>query len=217
MPMFQTSKVRKMDTDYHIGQIEKAVISLVLIILLFAGRCSAQWVEYRTVYGFADTVVSLITYVRDGDSYRIRGLMPENKLARLIGVDCPEVAGGYIAKTQPFGPEVADSVELLLEHKDVRYQFWGFDVYKRPLVEVYYMENGELVSVAETILSKGWGVYYSSSKLPKEIRERYKVLAAQAKKKKIGIYGKHPTMKDYKLILPRKWRKMYPMGAAQVD
>lgn len=206
-----------MDTDYRIGQIEKAVIAFILFLLLFAGRCSAQWIEYRTVYGFSDTVVSIITYVRDGDSYRIRGLLPENKLARLIGVDCPEIGGGYIAKTQPFGPEMADSVELLLEHKDVRYQFWGFDIYKRPLVDVYYMENGEPMSVAETILSKGWGVYYYDKRIPKAVRERYKALAAEAKKKKIGIYGKHPTIKDYKLILPKNWRKLYPMGAAQID
>lgn len=136
----------------------------------------------------ADTTINdVVTRVRDGDSYYLKGLAD---FVRIAGVDAPEIYWGPGTKDQDFGRAIGDSVRLALKGKSATYAFLGMDELKRPLVIVYV--DGK--DFAETLLSKGWAWSYGTKNLPMAVNKRYKSLMNEAKKKKLGLWkGKSPV------------------------
>ena len=137
---------------------------------------------------FADTTINdVVTRVRDGDSYYLKGMAD---FVRIAGIDAPEIYWGPGTKDQEFGKAIGDSVRLALKGRTVTYAFLGMDELKRPLVIVYV--DGK--DFAETLLSKGWAWSYGTKKLPTAVNKRYKSLMNEAKKKKLGLWkGKMPV------------------------
>lgn len=149
---------------------------------------------------------TVIRAVHDGDSFFAFGA---RKSFRHMLYDAPEVRGGVITATQQFGQEMGDSVRLLLKGREVTYDLYGIDQYKRPLVIVYL--NG--VPLHEIVLAKGWAWYYptGSSKVPREMRTRAKAIFEGARTMRIGIFADNdPSTPEYDApIEPAEWRKKH--------
>jgi len=167
-------------------------ILLLLLSLGFGGMLTAQ----NTIrQGF-------VTRMVDADTYIIKTLYggnPDSTIrVRVVNVDAPEMKSiPNRRKAQEFSQEATDFVSALILNKEVGVTLYGRDNFDRVLA--FIRING--VRLDDIMLRNGigWSTYeYTPGK-------KYafgKKLEAQARKEKLGLWGKENP------IEPRVYRKV---------
>lgn len=114
---------------------------------------------------------NLVTEVIDGDSF----ILKTDQSIRLDNLDAPELK--YCG-----GPEAKKRLEELVLGKIVEYEISAFDIFHRPIAQVYV--DGKFVN--EIMLKEGWAKYDSTSKSKREVLKKAYDYAFE---EKIGIFS----------------------------
>lgn len=124
-------------------------------------------------------------YCFDGDTFKLK----DRRVARLAGIDAPEVAHGE-KKAQYFSQDAKQALIELVKGKQVELEYPGVkdrDRYGRLIVEVK-LPNG--VSVNEAMVERGAAFFYPHEDLGPEFQERLRDAQAEAIKERRGMWAK---------------------------
>lgn len=141
-------------------------------------------------------LTGVVAAVHDGDSYKIR-FENDTIWCRLAFVDCPEINSNFVCAKQEMGEEIGDSVRYELKGKKVMVKFLGLDIYKRPLIRIYYNDQ----DYATLLVKRGLAWVVDSKLLSKS---EYKILSEY---KKIALKNRIGIFKNSKAITPELFRK----------
>jgi endonuclease YncB( thermonuclease family) len=128
----------------------------------------------------SDGEIALVTRVKDGDSLQIKTSKGEKDL-RILGIDAPELS-------QPFGKEAKETLQTLVENKNVTIVEPITDKYRRDLAYVLLTNTAfpKGIDVGAYMLEQGYAWYFNPD--PKK-DESYKKLEREARRKKKGLWS----------------------------
>lgn len=114
-----------------------------------------------------------VSYVSDGDTFKMVGLNGEKFTVRVADIDCPESA-------QPYGLEAKSFTLKLLLNKRVSVQVKTVDLYGRLVASVRYEDK----DLAELLLINGLAWHYKQYSKSKYLAQ----LEGDARHRKIGLW-----------------------------
>lgn len=123
-------------------------------------------------------------YCFDGDTFKLR----DRRIARLAGIDAPEVAHGD-KNAQFFAKEAKQTLIELIKGKQVILEYPGIhdkDRYGRLIVEVKLPDG---TSVNEALIERGAAFFYPHEDLGPEFQERLRKAQADAIDEKRGMWS----------------------------
>lgn len=123
-------------------------------------------------------------YCFDGDTFKLR----DRRIARLAGIDAPEVAHGE-RKAQYYSKEAKRALIELVKGKHVSLEYPGIkdkDRYGRYIVEVRLPDGS---SINEAMIERGAAFFYPHEDLGPEFQERLKNLQAEAIEERRGMWN----------------------------
>jgi len=127
-----------------------------------------------------------VVHVTDGDTFNVR-IAGKVETVRLVGMDTPETHDPR-KPVQCYGPQAADEAHHLLDGKQVRLvgdpTDSDRDKYHR-LLRYAYLENGTLYN--QYMVENGYAFAYII--FPNIKLEQFKEWEAEAKQKRLGIWG----------------------------
>lgn len=161
---------------------------LVLFLLIFFGEYWYQVIKNIPLSSEPPANAELVTVVQvfDGDTFsaKINGVTEK---IRIVGIDTPEVSGGY-RDAECFGKEASVFTKALLSGKSVQLQTSRLgdktDKYGRLLR--YVVLDGK--DVGEMLISKGYAESYK--KFLHDRRNEYNQQEINAKNSKMGLWQK---------------------------
>ena len=123
-----------------------------------------------------------VVFVIDGDTV----ILANHERVRLIGIDAPEIKSKY-HRGEFFGKESAQYLKARIEGKDVVLKSGAEprDKYGRRLAYIYL---GDGTSIDEELVRLGYASVFRKFPFPE--REQFLKLEAEAKEKKLGMWGK---------------------------
>lgn len=124
-------------------------------------------------------------YCFDGDTFKLR----DRRVARLAGIDAPEVAHGG-KKAQYYAQEAKQALIELVKGKQVDIEYPGVkdrDRYGRLIVEVKLPDG---LSINEAMVERGAAFFYPHEDLGPEFQERLREAQAEAIQERRGMWAK---------------------------
>ncbi|MCB9805794.1 thermonuclease family protein [Candidatus Nomurabacteria bacterium] len=171
-------------SDKNIKFLIATILSIVAILFGFdlsvSNENNSEQVE-ETQYEEGDVV-----RIVDGDTVVVFTNNQKTKV-RLIGVNTPETVDPR-KEVECFGQEASDFLKNILSDKKVELEIdetqGTYDKYERMLAYIFL--NGE--NINQKIIEEGYGYEYTYS-VPYKYQESFKMLEAEAKENKIGLWG----------------------------
>jgi micrococcal nuclease len=122
-----------------------------------------------------------VIYVIDGDTL----ILDNHERVRLIGINAPEIASKY-HRGERYGKEAKKYLRKRVEGQEVTLKPGAepFDKYERRLAYVY-LPDGTFIN--EELVKLGYAETFR--KFPFTYKERFLALEAEAKEKRLGMWG----------------------------
>lgn len=178
--------------------IRKLIIFLILVGLALLGSSVTQQGKVG-LPGAGDSTrpgYYRVVHVTDGDTFNVR-IAGKSETVRLIGMDTPETHDPR-KPVQCYGAAAAQEAHLLLDGKQVRLvgdpTDSDRDKYRR-LLRYVYLEDGTLYN--QYMVEHGYAFAYII--FPNIKLEQFKQWEAQAKQKRLGIWGSCQVHLDGKI------------------
>lgn len=122
-------------------------------------------------------------YCFDGDTFKLK----DRRIARLAGIDAPELAHGG-KPAQYYAQQAKAALVDLVKGKEVRLQYPGVknrDHYGRIIVEALLPDG---TSVNEAMIERGAAFFYPHKDLGPDLQERLRLLQADAIARRHGMW-----------------------------
>lgn len=131
----------------------------------------------------SDSFSGKAAYCFDGDTFK----MQDRRIARLAGIDAPEVAHGD-KKAQFYAQDAKRKLIELIKGKDITLSYPGVknrDQYGRYIVEIFLPDG---TSINEKMIEEGAAFFYPHRDLGPEFQERLRLLQSEAIHERRGLW-----------------------------
>ncbi len=145
----------------------------------------------------------VVEYCNDGDTCTLKTVSGVSFVVRIIGIDAPEVEHKKSAG-QYFGNDAKIFLNQKIQNKKVTLKYYGFDPYKRSLVEIFLGKE----NIGLKMICSGYAFIYKKINAKILDLNLYSTCESSAQRNKLGIWNEKNKL-GKPIEMPWDFRKKY--------